>query len=173
MGAIFTTTAVTAAPHSGCSRLAPENQSPTLHPSVEKSRRRTAPPGLPRSTQKRCTGKAVTSRPFRRFGSLCSATPGWQTTWSDSGDDLRPILASPSRVPLKRVIPMHVRISQKKKAGILASGLVDHEMVAGVRFELTTFGLCDLTQLSLRVGLYLHPAEPDARHPVSTPSSFF
>jgi len=44
-----------------------------------------------------------------------------------------------------------------KKAGILDSGLVD-EMVAGVRFELTTFGLCDLTQLSLRVGLYLHPA---------------
>ena len=45
----------------------------------------------------------------------------------------------------------------KEKAGILDSGLVDHEMVAGVRFELTTFGLCDLTQLSLRVGLYLHP----------------
>ena len=38
------------------------------------------------------------------------------------------------------------------------SGPLDHEMVAGVRFELTTFGLCDLTQLSLRVGLYLHPA---------------
>jgi hypothetical protein len=30
-------------------------------------------------------------------------------------------------------------------------------LVAGVRFELTTFGLCDLTQLSLRVRLYLHP----------------
>jgi hypothetical protein len=30
-------------------------------------------------------------------------------------------------------------------------------MVAGVRFELTTFGLCDLTQLSPRVALYLHP----------------
>jgi hypothetical protein len=60
-----------------------------------------------------------------------------------------------------------------KKAGILDSGLVDHEMVAGVRFELTTFGLCDLTQLSLRVGLYLHPGERDARHPVSTPSSIF
>jgi len=30
-------------------------------------------------------------------------------------------------------------------------------MVAGARFELTTFGLCDLTQLSLRAGLYLHP----------------
>jgi hypothetical protein len=45
----------------------------------------------------------------------------------------------------------------RKKAGILGSGLVVHEMVAGVRFELTTFGLCDLTQLSLRVGLYLHP----------------
>ena len=59
----------------------------------------------------------------------------------------------------------------KKKAGILDSGLVHHEMVAGVRFELTTFGLCELTQLSLRVGLYLHPAERDARHPVSTPSS--
>jgi len=28
-----------------------------------------------------------------------------------------------------------------KKAGILRSGLIDHEMVAGVRFELTTFGL--------------------------------
>ena len=45
----------------------------------------------------------------------------------------------------------------RKKAGILGSGLVDYEMVAGGRFELTTFGLCDLTQLSLRVGLYLHP----------------
>jgi hypothetical protein len=45
----------------------------------------------------------------------------------------------------------------QKKAGILGCGLVDQEMVAGVRFELTTFGLCDLSQLSLRVGLYLHP----------------
>lgn len=33
--------------------------------------------------------------------------------------------------------------------------------------------LCDLTQLSLRVGLYLHTALRDARHPVSTPSSIF
>jgi hypothetical protein len=41
----------------------------------------------------------------------------------------------------------------------------------GGRFELTTFGLCRLTQLSLRVGLYLHPGERDTRHPVSTPSS--
>ena len=48
-------------------------------------------------------------------------------------------------------------VGARKKAGILDSGLVDHEMVAGVRFELTTFGLCDLTQLSLRVGLHLHP----------------
>ena len=47
--------------------------------------------------------------------------------------------------------------STKEKAGILDSGLLFHEMVAGVRFELTTFGLCDLTQLLLRVGLYLHP----------------
>ena len=44
-------------------------------------------------------------------------------------------------------------------------------MVAGGGFEPPTFGLCDLTQLSLRVGLYLHPLERDARHPVSTPSS--
>jgi hypothetical protein len=65
-----------------------------------------------------------------------------------------------------------VRLNMKK-AGIMDSGLVDHEMVAGVRFELTTFGLCDLTQLSLRVGLYLHPVYGDARHPVSTPSSIF
>jgi len=28
-----------------------------------------------------------------------------------------------------------------KKAEIMDSGLIDHEMVAGVRFELTTFGL--------------------------------
>jgi hypothetical protein len=48
-------------------------------------------------------------------------------------------------------------VGARKKAGILDSGLVNHQMVAGVRFELTTFGLCDLTQLSLRVGLYLHP----------------
>jgi hypothetical protein len=58
----------------------------------------------------------------------------------------------------------HLKTICKKKAGILDSGLVDHEMVAGVRFELTTFGLCDLTQLSLRVGLCLHPEERDARH---------
>src|SRR6266853_3738891 len=32
----------------------------------------------------------------------------------------------------------------RKKAGILDYGLVNYEMVAGVRFELTTFGLCDL-----------------------------
>src|ERR1700693_5471171 len=64
-------------------------------------------------------------------------------------------------------------VGARKKAGIQDSGLVNHQMVAGVRFELTTFGLCDLTQLSLRVGLYLHPGERDARHPVSTPSSYF
>ncbi len=57
-----------------------------------------------------------------------------------------------------RTIAVGVRTKvARKKAGTLGSGVVDHEMVAGVRFELTTFGLCDLTQLSLRVGLYLHP----------------
>jgi hypothetical protein len=40
----------------------------------------------------------------------------------------------------------------------LAPALHYFKLVAGVRFELTTFGLCDLSQLSLRVGLYLHPA---------------
>jgi len=30
-------------------------------------------------------------------------------------------------------------------------------MVAGGGFESPTFGLCDLTHLSVRVGLYLHP----------------
>jgi hypothetical protein len=33
------------------------------------------------------------------------------------------------------------RAIARKRAGILDSGLVDHEMVAGGRFELTTFGL--------------------------------
>jgi hypothetical protein len=32
-------------------------------------------------------------------------------------------------------------VGARKKAGILDSGLVNHQMVAGVRFELTTFGL--------------------------------
>jgi len=53
------------------------------------------------------------------------------------------------------------------------SGPDQEGVVAGVGFEPTTFGLCFLTQLSLRVGLYLHPAERDARRPVSTPSSLF
>jgi hypothetical protein len=44
-----------------------------------------------------------------------------------------------------------------KKNGILVSGLVDREIVAEGQIELTTFGLCDLTRLSLRVGLCLHP----------------
>jgi len=30
-------------------------------------------------------------------------------------------------------------------------------LVAGGGFEPPTFGLCDLTHLSVRVGLYLHP----------------
>jgi len=30
-------------------------------------------------------------------------------------------------------------------------------LVAGGGFEPPTFGLCDLTHLSMRVGLYLHP----------------
>jgi hypothetical protein len=38
---------------------------------------------------------------------------------------------------LKNIPP----IGARKKAGILDSGLVNHQMVAGVRFELTTFGL--------------------------------
>jgi hypothetical protein len=36
---------------------------------------------------------------------------------------------------------MDHRRSHEKRAGILDSGPADHEMVAGVRFELTTFGL--------------------------------
>src|SRR5262249_43035122 len=47
------------------------------------------------------------------------------------------------------------------------------KLVAGGGFEPPTFGLCDLTQLSLRVGLYLRPVRRDARHPVSTPSPIF
>src|SRR5215472_11651647 len=44
----------------------------------------------------------------------------------------------------------------KKKGGRRNAG-PPSEMVAGGGFEPPTFGLCDLTQLSLRVGLYLHP----------------
>jgi hypothetical protein len=41
-----------------------------------------------------------------------------------------------------RTLAVRVRTAvARKKAGTLGSGLVDHEMVAGVRFELTTFGL--------------------------------
>jgi hypothetical protein len=67
------------------------------------------------------------------------------------------LLIGPKRSCGKLRINEYSTYRRKKKAGILDSGLVNHQMVAGVRFELTTFGLCDLTQLSLRVGLYLHP----------------
>jgi len=41
-----------------------------------------------------------------------------------------------------RTVAVRVRTAvARKKAGTLRSDLVDHEMVAGVRFELTTFGL--------------------------------
>jgi hypothetical protein len=49
-------------------------------------------------------------------------------------------------------------ILSKNKTQTPVSGLYITKLVAGVRFELTTFGLRELTQLSLRVGLYLHPA---------------
>jgi hypothetical protein len=42
-------------------------------------------------------------------------------------------------------------------------------VVAEGGFEPPTFGLCDLTHLSMRVGLYLHTPW-GACHPVSTPS---
>ena len=71
----------------------------------------------------------------------------------DSSVGLVPLDALVGSPELTNIPPVGAR----NKAGILDSGLVNNQMVAGVRFELTTFGLCDLTQLSLRVGLYLHP----------------
>ena len=42
----------------------------------------------------------------------------------------------------KSAVPFGLPAGRKKrKAGILGSGLTDHKLVAGVRFELTTFGL--------------------------------
>jgi hypothetical protein len=47
-------------------------------------------------------------------------------------------------------------------------------MIAGGRFEPTTFGVCDLTQLSLRVGLYLQsfrlPRSSEARFGIAVPA---
>ncbi len=45
------------------------------------------------------------------------------------------------------------RRSRRENATALAVAFV----VAGGGFEPPTFGLCDLTHLSMRVGLYLHP----------------
>jgi hypothetical protein len=49
-----------------------------------------------------------------------------------------------------------VGISQIEKANATAISAVAF-MVAGGGFEQPIFGLCDLTHLSMRVGLYLHP----------------
>ena len=46
-------------------------------------------------------------------------------------------------------------------------------MVAGVGFEPTTFGLCDLTHLSVRVGLYLHPRGVLANQSLRLPLNFW
>jgi hypothetical protein len=50
-------------------------------------------------------------------------------------------------------------------------------MVAGGGFEPPTFGLCDLTHLSMRVGLYLHPrgmlAIQSLRLPPTNPGAWF
>ena len=48
---------------------------------------------------------------------------------------------SGEQFPLECGAQLMASSSCTKKAGILDSGLVNHEMVAGVRFELTTFGL--------------------------------
>jgi hypothetical protein len=45
-------------------------------------------------------------------------------------------------------------------------------MVAGGGFEPPTFGLCDLTHLSMRVGLYLHPRGMLAIQSLRLPPSF-
>src|SRR5215472_19305428 len=61
-----------------------------------------------------------------------------------------------------------VRNSRHKKKGGRRNAGPPSEMVAGGGFEPPTFGLCDLTQLSLRVGLYLHPVDPGC-----SPSSLY
>src|ERR1039458_9917437 len=45
-------------------------------------------------------------------------------------------------------------------------------MVAGGGFEPPTFGLCDLTHLSMRVGLYLHPRRVLAIQSLRLPPPF-
>ena len=45
-------------------------------------------------------------------------------------------------------------------------------MVAGGGFEQPTFGLCDLTHLSMRVGLYLHPRGVLAIQSLRLPPTF-
>ena len=45
-------------------------------------------------------------------------------------------------------------------------------LVAGGGFEPPTFGLCDLTHLSVRVGLYLHPRGVLAIQSLRLPSQF-
>jgi len=73
-----------------------------------------------------------------KAGVLTRATIGFVTVryWSQAKDRKRRTrfldLCAPHDIPLTVA---------RKKAGILGSGLVDRQMVAGVRFELTTSGL--------------------------------
>jgi len=97
-----------------------------------------------------------------------SRSDSWNSGRTDRGPRIQQLCA------IRRKKVQHVR-PHNAKSRMERPAFAKHlqRMVAGVRFELTTFGLCDLTQLSLRVGLYLHPVQRDARHPVSTPSSIF
>ena len=71
--------------------------------------------------------------------------------WSEAQPQYVHTLAE-RRIPWVDEFP-HDPIEQSERHCISAAAF----MVAGGGFEPSTFGLCDLTHLSMRVGLYLHP----------------
>jgi hypothetical protein len=62
-----------------------------------------------------------------------------------------------------------LHIAEGERHCLLNSGV---RMVAGGGFEPPTFGLCDLTHLSVRVGLYLHPHGVPAIQSLRLPPNF-
>src|SRR5215467_8785421 len=64
-----------------------------------------------------------------------------------------PTLGIFNQLPDNRVLSLRDQWLKGRTPLLLAVAF----MVAGGGFEPPTFGLCDLTHLSMRVGLYLHP----------------
>jgi hypothetical protein len=93
----------------------------------------------------------------RGISSSYQATRSWRSAGEDSNS---------SETPTNRLLPRYpdafatavgsAAVPCRRKVNATAFRQW-RSLVAGGGFEPPTFGLCDLTHLSMRVGLYLHP----------------